>query len=175
MLYREMVTNFSALHGQVVMAEHDASMRENFQVRFSYGFKTFAYDLAQKDASTFYSLGSSELYWMGIFYGDQRHVIDGTFDSLDQHLMNASFVANHLVTCVKNRYMHRRTVFRVSPPWVKKYLRKELPRAYHVDTSPPGRRERLLRKWDTLQYWWWQKSARGEKLLAEPATARRSS
>jgi len=154
-LYKEIVNNFRALHGQVEVAKHDIQMKDGIGRRFAMSYKRLALDLAQKDAAAYYSLGLDEVDWIELLYRDFEHVINGSFDNNDQHLGSAEIAADSVLTNLKNRHLSKRLMFKVSPPWAKEYFRENLPRAsYLFPASTLG--EKLHRRYDQLQYRLWQ-------------------
>jgi len=56
-IYLEIMKNSGALQAKVEMARRSVEMMEGIGQRFAMGYKRLAYDLALKDAPTFYSLG----------------------------------------------------------------------------------------------------------------------
>jgi hypothetical protein len=155
-LYWEVVNNFGALQSQVWYSKDKPEMQEGIGYRFETGYKRLGYDLALRDASIFYSFGHSELYYIDTLYRDFERVIHGKFESNEQRLRNAEFVASEVVTCLKNRHLNKRLIFSVSPGWAKKHFRKELPSASYIDIVPPGLSARLRRRYDRVQYWIWR-------------------
>src|SRR5208337_525298 len=156
-LYNEIVNNFGALHSQVEMAKHDIQMKDGIGKRFAMSYKRLAYDLAQKDAVAYYSLGFNELYWIELHYRDFENVINGRFDDNDQHLRNAEFTADYVLNNLKNRHLSKRHMFKVSPPWAKEYFRENLPKtSYIYSHTTLTLVEKLRRRYDQLQYRLWQ-------------------
>jgi hypothetical protein len=157
-LYQEIMSNFAELYQQVDMAKHDDEMKTGIDVRFAMGYKRLAYDLAQKDAATFYNIGHRELYWIELLYRDFQHVIDGRFTDEAQRLSNAEFTANSVLHNLKGRRMSKRLAFKVCRPWVKKHFREHLPKMSYIGREDSlSLAERLRRRYDQAQYWVWRK------------------
>jgi hypothetical protein len=154
-VYWEMVHNFGALLGQVWMAERDDKMKDGIGWRFEMGYQRLAYDIALKEAPTLYTLRHSELYFITQAYRDFDGVIHKKFLDGSQRLLNAQFVADYVLSHVKNRDFSKRLIFKVSPQWFKEHLRDNLPSTNYIDVHPPSFRERLYRKYDQIQYFVW--------------------
>lgn len=90
-LYFEMVHNYGALLGQVMMAKRDSDMRSGIGERFAMGFKKSSFELAQRDPALYYSLGHDELYWIELLYRDMEHIITGSFAD-DKCLVSRAFL-----------------------------------------------------------------------------------
>jgi hypothetical protein len=146
-LYQEMVHNYQALLGQVTMANHNPQMKDGIGARFAMGFKKLSLELAQRDPATYYSLGD-ERYWIELRYSDMEHVITGRFENEDQHLRCADSATYLFLASVKDRNLSRRLVFRMSPNWLRKHLRENLPEVPYTDIEPPGLIERMQRRFD---------------------------
>ncbi|MGA2964673.1 MAG: hypothetical protein ABSD64_00565 [Terriglobales bacterium] len=155
-LYWEIVHNFNALQGQVLLSQNNEKMGDEIGCRFEMSYKRLSYDLASKDSFVFYSLGHAELYWIDTLYRDFEHLIHGEFKDKDQRLRNAKSVVHSVLSELKNRRLNKRLIFKVSPRWVKKHFRENLPLIEYVDIDPPGFRERLRRRYDRVQYWTWR-------------------
>jgi hypothetical protein len=139
------------------MAKHDIQMKNGIGRRFAMSYKRLAYELAQRDAVAYYSLGLDELYWIENLYRNFEQVITGSFDDNDQHLRNAEFAAHSVLNDLKNRHLSKGLMFKVSPPWANEYFRENLPNASYIDihtTLTFG--EKLRRRFDQLQYRLWQ-------------------
>lgn len=145
-LYHELVLNFRALDAQVMFAMRDPEMKEGIGERFGRSFKKSCFDLAQRDPIIYYSLGSQERYWIELLYSDMEHVVNGKFDDNEQGLRSASFSAEYLLVCIKNRNLSKRLILKVSPVQLRKYIRERLPAVAYVDIEPPKFFERLRRK-----------------------------
>ena len=156
-LYWETASNFGALVGQVAYSERDASIRNDLNLRFKMEYKRLAYDTALKDSSLLYSLGHLELYWIETLYRDFGTVIDGPFTDCEHRLRCARSVNYQFISMLKNRNLSKRQMFSVSRNWVRRHLRQELSLANYTDIETPTFGERLLRKWDQLQYWMWDR------------------
>ena len=147
-LYHEMVHNYTALQMQVELAKHDPAMKDGIGERFAMSFKKSSYQLAQSDPATYYSLGHKEAYWIEMIYRDTEHIITGRFNDSDQHLRAASFSADELLSCVKNRNLSKNLLHRVTPPSWWEDIRRRLPDIPYVDIGPPSMIERLRRRLD---------------------------
>jgi len=112
------------------------------------GFKRFSFELAQRDPTTYYSLGYYELYWIELHYSSMEHVIKGQFIDEEQHLRCADATAYSFLSAAKNRNLSRRLILRVSPDWLRKHLRERLPDIAYTDLEPPGPLERMRRRFD---------------------------
>jgi hypothetical protein len=147
-LYHEMVLNFSALDGQVVMAERHAEMKAGIDGRFRRAFKKSCFELAQRDPLIYYGLGYDERYWIELLYSGMEGVFSGDFKDDEQLLRNASFNAHSFLTYIKNRYVNKRLILKVSPVHTRKYIRERLPEIDYVDVEPPTFLERIRRTFD---------------------------
>jgi hypothetical protein len=147
-LYHEMVLNFRALDGQVFMAEHDPEMKTGIADRFGRSFKKSSFELAQRDPVIYYGLSYDERYWIELLYSGMEHVIKGHFTSDEQRLRAASFNAGYLLKYIKNRYVCKRLILRVSPIQIRRDIRKRLPNIDYVDIEPPNLFERIRRRFD---------------------------
>jgi hypothetical protein len=147
-LYHEMVHNYTALHMQVELAKHDPAMKGGIGERFAMSFKKSSYQLAQSDPSTYYGLGHEETYWIEMIYRDAEHIITSRFNDSEQHLRSASFSADELLSCVKNRNLSKKLLQRVTPSAWWEDIRKRLPDIAYVDIGPPSFIERLRRRLD---------------------------
>jgi hypothetical protein len=156
-LYWETMNSFGELLKQLEMAEHDDKMRAGLGSRFKrWGYKRLTYDLAQTDAPTLYSLGHSELYWLGLLYADFDSIVRNGEDD-ETTLIRAQSTIYSVLTNIKNRHLSQHLVFRVSPDWLRTHLRENLPPLdYLPDRVPPGFRVRFLRRYDQLTYWIWR-------------------
>jgi len=144
-LYHEMVLNFRALDGQVLMAKRDAEMTPGIGYRFGRSLKRSCFDFAQRDPITYYTIGADERYWIELLYSGWQQVADGNFDD-EKRLLNADFNAGYLLTCIKNRNISRKLILKVSPIHLRKYIRERLPDVAYVDIEPPTFFERLRRR-----------------------------
>jgi hypothetical protein len=147
-LYREMVHNYTALQSQVDFANRDAKMRNGIGERFAMSFKKSSYQLALSDPATYYSLGHEEAYWIELIYRDMEHIISGHFTDNEQHLRAASFSAGELLSCVKNRNLSKKLLYRVTPSSWWEDIRRRLPDVEYIDIQPPTFIERLRRRLD---------------------------
>jgi hypothetical protein len=147
-LYHEMVHNYTALQSQVLLAEKDPAMKDGIGERFAMSFKKSSYQMAQSDPATYYSLGHKEAYWIELLYRDTEHIITGRFTDNDQHLRASSFSAHELLSCVKNRELSKRLLFRVSPASWRNDIRLRLAETDYVDIAPPNFLERIRRRFD---------------------------
>lgn len=147
-LYHEMVHNYTALQSQVEYAKHAPEMKDGIGERFAMSFKKSSYQLAQSDPATYYSLGHREAYWIELIYRDTEHIITGRFKDNEQHLRAASFSADELLSCVKNRNLSKKLLQRVTPPPWWEDIRRRLPDVAYVDIEPPSLIKRLRRRLD---------------------------
>ena len=130
------------------MAKQDPEMRYGIGERFAMGFKKFSFELAQRDPATYYSLGYYELYWIELLYSGMEHIISGKFTDEERHLRAADYTAFSFLADIKNRNLSRRLIFRVSPDWLRKHIRKNLPDVPYTDVEPPSLLERMRRRFD---------------------------
>ena len=147
-LYHEMVHNYTALQSQVEYAKRDREMKSGIGERFAMSFKKSSYQLAQSDPATYYSLGHKEAYWIELIYRDTEHIITGRFTGNEQHFRAASFSAQGLLSCLKNRNLSKKLLHRVTPPSWWEDIQKRLPDIEYIDIEPPGLFERLRRRLD---------------------------
>jgi hypothetical protein len=146
-LYYEMVHNYTALQSQVLLAEKDPTMKAGIGDRFAMSFKKSSYQLAQSDPATYYSLGYKETYWIDLIYRAAEHIITGRFTDDEQHLRATSSSAYSFLSCIKNRGLSKRLLFRVCPsPW-RSDIRRRLAETDYVDRTP-NLLERMRRRFD---------------------------
>lgn len=145
-LYHEMVLNFRALDLQVGLATRDAEMIAGIGYRFGESFKKSCFDFAQRVPLIYYTLRAEERYWIELLYSGWQQVADGHFDNDAQRLRNADFNAGYLLTCVKNRHLSRKLIFKVCPIHLRECIRERLPDVACVDIEAPKFLERLRRK-----------------------------
>jgi len=159
-LYREMIRNCSALLGWVESVKRnppELHMREHTTSQFRSEYKRLAFDLAIKDAA-FYSLRDEEPYRIEGIYRDFERIADGSYPDATDCFLRAEIAAASVLHCVKDRSLSKRVAFSVSTKWQKRYFRENLPRTAYVNyDDPPSRIERLHRRWDALQYWFWRR------------------
>jgi hypothetical protein len=147
-LYREMVLNFQALDGQVAMAKSAPEMRKGIPDRFGRSFRKSSFDLAHHDPAIYYDIGFGELYWIELFYSNVEHIVTGHFPDDDKCVLSASFAADSLLVYMKNRWLNKRLVLRVSPFTLRAYFRERLASTNYVDTEPPTFFEKIRRTLD---------------------------
>ena len=90
--------------------------------------------------------GHRETYWIELIYRDAEHIITGRFTDNEQHLRAASFSADELLSCIKNRNLSKTVLQRVTPPSWWEDIRCRLPDVAYVDIEPPSLIERLRRR-----------------------------
>lgn len=147
-LYYEMVQNYSALQSQVMFAEKDPTMKAGIGDRLSMSFKKSSYQMAQSDPATYYSLGHKEGYWIDLIYRNAEHIINGRFTDNDQHLRAASFSAHSFLSCIKNRNLDKKLLFRVTTSSWRDDMRRRAAETDYVDIAPPNFLERTRRRFD---------------------------
>lgn len=162
-LYREMIQNCSVLLGWVesVRRNHqDLDMVKHTAAQFQSEYKRLAFDLAVKDAA-FYSLSGEEPYRIEKIFRDFDRVADGSYPDSAECFLRAEIAAASVLVCLKDRTFSKSLAFRVSTKWQKRYFRENLPRIPYVNyQDPPSRIERLFRRGDALQYWFWRALSR---------------
>lgn len=161
-LYREMVQNCSALLGWVGSVKRnppELNMLEHTSAQFRGEYKRLAFDLAVKDAA-FYSLRGEEPYRIDGIYRDFERIANGSYADAEECFQRAEVAAASVLICLKDRSLSKWVALRVSTKWQKRYFRQNLPGTPYVNyDDPPSRMERLYRRCDALQYWFWRRRA----------------
>jgi hypothetical protein len=143
-LYWEMSNNFGALLCQVWFAESNHVAKEAIGRGFAMGYQRISYDLALKDAPTFYMLRNSEVKLIIQTYQHLEHALGTDFNSGDQRLHNAQIIVELFLGHLKNRELDKRLMFSVSPKWTKDHFREKLPVTTYIDVRPPSTRDAYI-------------------------------
>jgi hypothetical protein len=160
-LYREMIHNCSYLSAWVRSAGPHAEMHEHTAMQFASDYRRLAYDLAVKDAA-FYSLRGNEPYRIDAIYREFERISQGAYEDAQDCFLRAQVAAASVLHGMKDRSLSKRVAFSVSAPAEKQYFRENLPRTLYID-EPRGLRERLSRRYDSLQYRVWRRFTLSKK------------
>jgi hypothetical protein len=123
-------------------------MKEGIGERFAMSFKKSSYQLIQSDPATYYSLGHKETYWIELIYRDMENIITGRSKDNEGNLRAASFVAHEFLSCVKNRNLSKKLLYKVTPSQWQEDIRRRLPDIDYIDINPPNLMERIRRRLD---------------------------
>lgn len=147
-LYHEMVRNYTALQAQVEYAEHDPEMKAGIGERFAMTFKKSSFQLVQSDPATYYGLGHKETYWIELIYRDMDNIVAGSSKDNERNLRLASSVAREFLSCVKNRNLSKKLLYKVTPSAWREDIKTRLPDIAYIDIKPPSLTERIRRRFD---------------------------
>jgi hypothetical protein len=141
-----MVHNYTALQAQVVFAKRDPAMKVRIGERFAMSFKKSSFQLAQSDPTTYYILGHHETYWIELIYRDMENVITRSSKNDDGNFIAGSFVADEFLSCVKNRNLSKKLLFKVTPSACQEDIKTWLPDVKYIDIKPPSLLEHIRRR-----------------------------
>jgi hypothetical protein len=147
-LYHEMIHNYHALRNQIELIKGNPEMKSGIAERFSMSFKKSSLKLAQSDPAAYYSLGHQESYWIELVYRDTERIATVRFKDDDQHFSAAEFATHELLSCIKNRNLSKRLLFKVAPVAWREDIRENLLDVNYVDISTPNWFEQLRRRFD---------------------------
>ena len=127
-----MVHNYTALQARVDLAKRDPAMKVRIGERFAMTF-TVELSLAESDPTDLLEfLGHHETYWIELIYRDMENVITRSSKNDDGNFIAGSFVADEFLSCVKNRNLSKKPLFKVTPSACQEDIKNRLPDVKYI-------------------------------------------